>query len=175
MSGDSLRGRPKWKLLLTSRITYWNPRKQTFNVPPPIQGYETPDYNENGDRSMTSVFVQGKFGLDNDLNKEKARTELIKNAPKITPKNTQGPVPFASQQRKKNVFTSQPNSKKYAQYAKNIEDTETQINRYDDDIWAKAEAERQQQNRQMVQQNVPAPKTNDKGPVKNNDFEKENI
>jgi hypothetical protein len=165
VSGDSLRGRPKWKLFLTSRITSWRPRKQTFNVPPPIQGYETPDYNENGDRSMTSVFVQGKFGLDNDLNKEKARTEFIKNAPKITPKNTQGPVPFASQQRKKNVFTSQPNSKKYAQYAKNIEDTETQINRFDDDIWAKAEAEKQQQHDTMLQNSAAKPQQAQSGPV----------
>jgi hypothetical protein len=80
-------------------------------------------------------------------------------------------VPYASQQRKKNVFTSQPNSKKYAQYAKNITDTENEINRFDDDIWAKAEAEKEQQNNIMLQNSVKQPQQAQQGPIstKNND------
>ena len=170
ISGDTLRGEPKWKTFRLDRITSWKPRRQTFNMPPPMQGYETEDYNQNGDRSMAKVYLQAKFDFDSSLGAEKAKTEFVKTAPKISSKNAQGPVPYASQQRKKNVFTSQPNSQKYAQYAKNIKDTESEINRFDDDIWAKAEAEKQQQDNAMLQNNAMKPKQSQQGPinVKNN-------
>ena len=79
-------------------------------------------------------------------------------------------IPNASQQWKRNVFTSQPNSKKYAQWAKNIEDTDTQFNRFDDDVWSKAEAEKEQQDNEMLQKNVKKPQQSQQGPinVKNN-------
>jgi hypothetical protein len=170
MSGDTLRGEPHWKTFRLDRITSWKPRKQTFNIPPPMQGYRTEDYNDNGDGSMATVYLQAKFDNKGSLGVEKAKTELIKNAPKISAKNTQGPIPFASQQRKKNVFTSQPNSEKYAKYAKNIKDTESELNRFDNDIWSKAEAERQQQNNTMLQNSAKQPKQIQSGPigVKNN-------
>lgn len=178
VEGDTLRGRPKWKTFRLDRITSWRPRKQTFNMPPPMQGYDTEDYNQIGDRSMSNVFLQARFdNLDNSLGQEKAKTEFIKGAPKISSKNQQGPVPFASQQRKKNVFTSQPNSQKYAQYAKNIRDTEKELNRFDDDIWAKAEAEKNQQDNAMLQNSARQPKQAQQGPIstknniKNNDEE----
>lgn len=176
ISGATLRGEPKWKTFLLSRILSWNARKQTFNMPPPMQGYDTADYNEDGDGSMSQVYVQAKFnGLDDTLSFVRAQRDFVKNAPKISNKNSQGPVPYASQQRKKNVFTSQPNSKKYAQYAKNITDTENDLNRLDDDIWAKAEAEKEQQNNIMLQNSVKQPSQNQQGPIstKNND-KKEN-
>ena len=170
IQGDTLRGEPKWKTFRLDRITSWKPRKQTFNMPPPMQGYETEEYNENGDRTMARVYIQAKFdNLKDTLSRTKAKTEFIKSAPKISSKNTQGPIPNASQQWKKNVFTSQPNSEKYAQYAKNIKDTENEIDRFNDDVWAKAEAERQQQDT-MLQNSVKQPQQSQMGPidVKNN-------
>jgi len=171
ISGDTLRGEPKWKLFLLKRITSWHPRKQTFNIPPPMQGYDAPDYNRNGDGTMSKVILQAKFeGIDDTLGAVRAKKEFVKGAPKIASKNTQGPIPNASQQWRKNVFTSQPNSKKYAQWAKNVEDTDTQFNRFDDDIWTKAEAEKQQQDNAMLQNNAMKPKQSQQGPinVKNN-------
>ena len=140
-------------------------------MPPPMQGYKTEDYNENGDRTMARVYIQAKFdNLNDTLSAAKAKTDYLKSAPKISSKNSQGPVPNASQQWKKNVYTSQPNSKKYAQYAKNINDTENEINRFDDNIWDKAEAERQQQQNTMLQNSVKQPQQSQQGPidVKNN-------
>jgi hypothetical protein len=171
IEGDTLRGEPKWKTFRLDRITSWNPRKQTFNIPPPMQGYNSPDYNSNGDGSMTKIFIQAKFdGIDDSLGAERAKAQFLQNAPKLSMKNTQGPIPNASQQRKRNVFTSQPNSKKYAQWAKNIDSTDTQFNRFDDDIWAKAEAEREQQQNTMLQNSVKKPQQSQQGPIdaKNN-------
>ena len=170
MQGDSYRGQPHWKTFRLDRITSWKPRKQTFNIPPPMQGYETQDYNENGDGSMSVVYVQAHFNNNGltDLSNEKKKTEFIKNAPKIIGKNNSGPIPFASQQRKKNVFTSQPNSKRYAQYAKNISDTENEIDRFDNDIWAKAEAEKNKQNDSIMKNSAPKPKQMKQGPIDNN-------
>lgn len=167
MQGDTLRGEPGWKTFRLDRIVSWKPRKQTFNSPPPMQGYNVPDYNDSGDGSMSTVYVQAQFGFnpEDTLSFVKAQRDFVKNAPKIDSKNTQGPIPFATQQRKKNVFTSQPNSKKYAQYAKNIADTENEIDRFDDDIWAKAEAEKQQQNNSMLQQSVKKPTPSQQGPI----------
>ena len=76
ISGDTLRGEPKWKTFRLDRITSWKPRRQTFNMPPPMQGYETEDYNQNGDRSMAKVYLQAKFDFDSSLGAEKAKTEL---------------------------------------------------------------------------------------------------
>ena len=177
ISGDTLRGEPKWKLFLLKRITSWHPRKQTFNIPPPMQGYNAPDYNRDGDGTMSKVILQAKFeGIDDTLGAARAQKEFVKGAPKIASKNTQGPIPNASQQWKRNVFTSQPNSKKYAQWAKNVEDTDTQFNRFDDDIWAKAEAEKQQQNNTMLQNSAMKPKQSKQGPIapgKNNKEDKD--
>ena len=167
MKGDTLRGEPGWKTFRLDRIVSWKPRKQTFNMPPPMQGYETYDYNSNGDGSMSTVDVQAQFGYnpEDTLSFVRAQRDFIKNAPKIDSKNTQGPIPIATQQRKKNVFTSQPNSKKYSQFAKNIEDTENEFNRFDDDIWAKAEAEKQQQDNSKMQQSVKKPSQMQQGPI----------
>jgi len=174
VEGDTLRGEPKWKLFLLNRVTSWRPRKQTFNMPPREQGYDiAPEYNSEGDGTLAKVLFQANFdNLDDTLSFVKAQRDFVKNAPKINAKNSQGPVPYANQQRKKNVFTSQPNSQKYAQYAKNIKDTENEFNRFDDDIWAKAEAEKQAQDNVMLQNSVKHPQQSQQGPIntKNNDI-----
>ena len=178
VDGDTLRGEPKWKTFRLDRIISWRPRKQTFNAPPPMQGYNVPDYNDLGDGSMSKVIMLAKFdNIDNDtLKREREITRYIKNAPKIASKNAQGPIPFASQQRKKNVYTSQPNSRKYAQWAKNIDNTANEFNRFDDDIWANAEAEKERQDSDMMQSGIRTPKQSKQGPVgtKNGLNDKEN-
>lgn len=73
---------------------------------------------------------------------------------------------MAHQQYKKNVYTSQPNSKKYDTYRKNIENTKNDINRFDNDIWAKAEAEAQQQNK--IQNSAMKPEQSKQGPINTN-------
>jgi len=166
IAGDTLRGEPKWKTFLISRVLSWHPRKQTFHIPPPMQGYNTQNYNDLGDGSMSKVILLAKFdGLDNTLGQEKAKTKTISNAPKLASKNTQGPIPTASQQWKRNVFTSQPNSKKYAQIAKNINDTSNETDRFNNDIWAKAEAEKEEQNNAMLQNSAEKPTQNIQGPL----------
>lgn len=173
ISGDSLRGKPQWKFFRVDRIIGWRPRKQTFNTPPPMHGYPfAPNYNENGDRSMSVIYAQAKFDnkAETSLDTIRKQTEYIKNAPKIT--TTNGPVPYASQQRKKNVFTSQPNSTKYAQYAKNIKDTNN-FNRFDDEVWSKAENEKRQQDIDRMNASVNMPKTTKSGPIVNNKKEDE--
>lgn len=166
ISGDSLRGKPKWKFFRLDRIVSWKPRKQTFNSPPPMHGYvNAEDYNENGDRSMSSVIAQVRFNdmsAETSLDSIRNQTNFLKTAPKVS----SGPVPFASQQRKKNVYTSQPNSKRYQQYAKNIDDTANEIDRFNDDIWAKADAERRAQDNAKIASTVDKPKAIKGGPVK---------
>ena len=103
------------------------------------------------------------------------RTQDIQNAPKIASKNKLGPIPYASQQRKKNVFTSQPNSQKYQMYQKNIADTENDFDRFSDDIWAKAEAEKQQQDADMMMNSVPMPDKKKQGPLVNKEKEENEL
>ena len=147
VSGDTLRGKPKWKYFRLDRIQSWKPRKQTFNVPPPMQGFNAPDYNPNGDGSMSVVYKQVQFGdvTHDSLAAARAQRQYVAMAPKLSNADMQGPIPFASQQRKKNIYTSQPNSNKYAMYRKNVQDTQSEIDRMNDDIWARAEAEKNAQ------------------------------
>lgn len=157
LNGNSRRGAPNWKFFRLDRITSWKPMPNKHFFSPPNDSYG--EYNTSGDRSMGTFVGNAQFAdMDNPLAKARAERQQMVNAPKISTKNANGPIP-AVQQTKKNVFTSQPNSKKYAQYAKNIKDTENDLNRFDDDIWAKAEAERDAQNI------VPQPQANTNGPI----------
>ena len=174
VNGDSLRGEPGWKFFLLKRITSWHPRRQTFNIPPPMQGYNAPQYNDKGDGSMSKIYVQAQFdNITDTLSAQRQKIQDLKNAPKMSVNATNGPVLNASQQWKKNVFTSQPNSQKYAQYAKNIKDTENDINRFDNDIWTKAEAEKNQQNDTMLQNSVKKPQPMQQGPIAQNKNKKD--
>lgn len=176
VSGDSLRGEPRWKIFRLDRITSWRPRKQTFEIPPKEQGYDAPEYNRNGDRALCKVILQAKFDEPlTSVDLIRKQRQNAQAAPKISTNNTKGPIPNVTQQWKKNVFTSQPNSKKYAQYAKNIKDTQSDFNRFDDDVWAKAEAEKNKQDDAMMQSSVQQPQQAQQGPItpdKNNDKDK---
>lgn len=154
VGGGSRRGAPNWKFFLLDRITSWRPMKKKKFLTPPDTSYG--EYNAKGDRSMGEFIDNSKFGDDlSPLEKERLRTAQIGNAPKISAKNTSGPI-AANQQMKKNIYTSQPNSKRYAMYRKNVADTKDEIDRFSDDVWDKAEAEKNLQN------SVPKPQPNDR-------------
>ena len=123
-NGNSRRGAPKWKYFRLDRITSWKPLNKTFEAPPDDL------YNYTGDRSMGVFVDNSKFNFNTKGDIDVKREKNAVNAPKISTTNVQGPI-GAAQQWKKNVFTSQPNSKKYAEYAKNIE----QSGKKDDDYW----------------------------------------
>ena len=141
VSGPSESGKPTgWKFFRTDSISKWTPMRNKHFSEPPDDSYGV--YNRTGDKSM-SLFVRNSQFSDDEspLERERRRGREMLNAPKMSTKNTSGPI-NATQQWKKNVFTSQPNSARYAQYAKNIKDTEDDLDRFDDDIWTKAESER---------------------------------
>lgn len=62
--GDTFRGKPKWKMFRLDRIQSWQPTEQHFNASPKERGWQAEYYNEEGDRSMTTVFNQVKFDYD---------------------------------------------------------------------------------------------------------------
>ena len=115
--GNSRRGAPKWKYFRLDRITNWTPYKtKTFNRPPDDL------YNRVGDKSMQTFIDNAKF-VDDDtpLSRVKNDWETIKNGPKLSAKNTEGPI-NAPQQRKKNVFNRQHFGDKHVSIAKNVTD-----------------------------------------------------
>jgi hypothetical protein len=149
-NGNSRRGAPKWKFFRLDRITSWKPFRKQFTAPPDDL------YNYTGDRSMGSFIDNSKFDFNTQGDIDAARQGDKLTAPKVSVRNTQGPI-SAAQQIKKNVYTSQPNSKKYNQYAKNIDQTEKK----DDDYWKMFDL-------------ADAEKTlNQKGPVKTDSYEDE--
>ena len=163
VSGNSRRGAPKWKFFRLDRITSWNPMPNKHFNTPPNDAYG--EYNKVGDKTMGEFFDNAKFDdFSSPLDREKEK----RNAPKISTKNVQGPV-AADKQWKKNVYTSQPKSQKYAQYAKNIEDTSNEIDRFNDDVWAAAERERNLQNNNNNSQTRV--NQNQQGPISQNGYD----
>lgn len=131
INGNSRRGAPKWKLFRLDRITSWHPMKNKHVLTPPSSSYGL--YNKDGDRTMGMVMRNAKFDdIDSSpLSALRAKAMSTSTAPKISTKNMQGPV-AVSQQWKKNVFTSQPNSERYSKIAKNVMDTSDK----GEDYWA---------------------------------------
>lgn len=148
-NGNSRRGAPKWKYFLLDRITSWYPMKNKhfFDIPSDEYG----KYNLTGDRSMQSFWDNAKFDdMSDTLNQVRAKRKTSR--PKISTKNVQGPID-AAQQRVKNVFTSFPNSKKYKEYAKNVEKSAFTLDKWADFEKAEQEAEMQNQSAQPQQSN----------------------
>jgi hypothetical protein len=173
VSGNSRRGAPKWKFFRLDRITSWRPMKNKKFFAPPSDVYG--EYNRFGDRTMGEFIDNAKFGdMSDPLERARAERQNVAQTPKVSTKNTTGPI-TANQQWKRNVYSSQPNSQKYAQYARNIDDTANDFNRFDNDIWAQAEAEKQQQDNAAMQNSVMKPQQTQQGPIapdKNNDKDK---
>lgn len=162
VSGNSRRGAPKWKFFRLDRITSWRPMRQKKFFMPPDSIYG--EYNTMGDRSMSSFVDNAKFdNMDDPLMKARAARQSTTNAPKVSAKNAQGPI-TANQQWKRNVYTSQPNSSRYAQYAKNVDDSGSKNDNYWDD-YEKALQQVDMQNQ------VPKPQMPQTGPI-SNDYNK---
>ena len=115
INGNSRRGAPNWKFFRLDRITSWRPMvNKKFNSAPDLSYGE---YNKFGDKTMGTFIDNVKF---NDFESPLDRARAERNSqPKMSVKNTNGPI-NAAQQWKKNVFTSQPNSEKYKNYAANV-------------------------------------------------------
>lgn len=143
VNGNSRRGAPKWKFFRLDRIVSWRPMRNKKFFSPPNSSFG--EYNRFGDKTMGTFIDNAKFGdMDDPLERARAERQNVANAPKVSVKNAQGPI-MANQQWKRNVFTSQPNSKKYSSIAKNI-DREGEKN---DDYWADYEKAMQQANQQQ--------------------------
>lgn len=114
--GNSRTGSPDYVYCRLDRVVSWREMNKTFNAPPDGR------YNYNGDRTMGRFDGNADFQLPTQGDMDVARMKDIAAGPKVSTRNTQGPV-GAAQQWKKNVYTSQPNSKKYDMIRKNIENT----------------------------------------------------
>lgn len=156
VSGNSRRGAPKWKFFRLDRVTSWKPmpNKKFYSEPPSEYG----QYNRTGDRTMGTFTDNAKFGdMSDPLERARAERQNMVNLPKISTKNMQGPI-NATQQWKKNVFTSQPNSKKYTQFAKNVDQTQNKGT----DYWADYDKAMQQ-----ALNTAPRPDERESGPIDN--------
>ena len=162
VNGNSRRGAPKWKYFRLDRIKSWDGMKNKHFFMPPDDSYG--EYNRIGDRSMSHFIDNAKF--DDDMEDPLVIARLNRqgaiNAPKVSTKNVQGPI-SASQQWKKNVFTSQPNSKKYQDIAKEVEKSS-----YTTDKWADYEKALQQAN---MQNQAPKPTSTESGPIDDYDMD----
>ena len=154
-NGNSRRGAPKWKFFRLDRITSWRPmRNMRFNAPPDDSFGE---YNRTGDRTMGTFYGNAKFDdLTDPLDRLKADSLNQSSLPKISTKNTQGPIK-ATQQWKKNVFTSQPNSEKYKKFAQNVANSSNKSQ----DYWDEYDKALQQANQ------APQPPKPNGGPIDN--------
>lgn len=155
--GGSRRGVPKWKFFRLDRITSWQPFKNK-------KFYEAPNgYNPNGDRTMGTFIDNAKFdNFISPLEREKMRYQNdVKVGQQKT--NQQGPIqqPRITQQWKKNVYTSQPNSKKYGMIRKNVDATPKK----DDDFWKLFDLNDAEQT--MTQ--------NQQGPINNNSYDSDEV
>jgi hypothetical protein len=80
--GDSMRGEPKWKLFRLDRILSWKDTGNVFTEPPKedgwrdIDGKTAPDFNTNGDNTMSVVYQVAHF---EPLTPEQKREILSKN------------------------------------------------------------------------------------------------
>ena len=121
--GGSRRGAPKWKFFRLDRIVSWIPmkNKKFFEAPPSSFG----EYNLTGDKTMGTFYDNAK--LDNFISPLDRQRMQFQNDVKVGQQQnaTKGPVgqPRVTQQWKKNVYTSQPNSRKYDMIRQNIENT----------------------------------------------------
>ena len=105
------------------RIVGWKEMKKSFTIP-------APGYNPN-DKGMSNIIATAEFAEMDDTKLIRQKTQDILNSPKVRnkysqdymqnqEKNQPGAIPFANQQKKVNVMTSQPNSQRYKQMSNNV-------------------------------------------------------
>lgn len=161
INGNSRKGAPNWKYFRLDRIESWRPmrKKRFFTAPDSRFG----EYNRFGDRSMSMFIDNAKVDDTNDpLAAARVARKSALSAPKVSTKNAQGPI-AANQQWKRNVFTSQPNSKKYGDIAKEVEKSS-----YDSNKWDDYEKALQQMN---MQNQSSAPTSYESGPIDDYDID----
>ena len=149
--GNSRTGAPDYVFCRLDRVVSWREMDKTFKAPPDDR------FNYNGDATMGRFDDNAKFNFNTQGDLELGRLQNTANGPKVSVKNAHGPV-GAAQQWKRNVYTSQPNSKKYDMIRKNIEATPQK----NDDFWKLFDLNDAEN--VMTQQNP-------KGPVKDDDFD----
>lgn len=76
--GDTLRGKPKWKLFRLDRVESWMPTNNHFNQQPRDRQWNAQLYNQNGDLSMSVIYNQVKFDSDNNDNDDVFKTDFEK-------------------------------------------------------------------------------------------------
>lgn len=69
--GDTSTKVPSWKLFLISGIKEWKETGKRFYNPPEKYNKSVPEYNEDGDRSMSVVYLNAKFYGKNEVEDEK--------------------------------------------------------------------------------------------------------
>lgn len=148
--GNSRTGAPDYVFCRLDRVVSWREMNKTFAAPPDGR------YNYNGDMTMSRMDANADFDFSTQGDLDVARLKNAVNGPKVATKNAQGPI-AASQQRKKNVYTSQPNSKKYDMIRQNIDNTEKK----GEDFWKLFDLN--------DAENVMT--QNQKGPVNNEDYD----
>lgn len=179
--GASLRGIPKWKLFRIDRITKWRPLKNSkFDLQPRDQGFDAPAYNETGDNSLVSVIDQIKFdNNDNglyqpELDKLRKQTNQLvnhSNALDLSKLETmpRGPI----RQKKNNIYTSRPNSKKYAEYRRNVDQTQRDAEHMQT-YWGDYDKANQIRNQQNMLNHEDDDMSNIPGPIKEPDDNNDN-
>ena len=158
--GDTYRGKPSWKTLDIRKIdngSWQTLKNKHFLSEPKDRFLSAPEYIKTH-KYASSIIAMVDFDDQSDENGlYQPSLDLIRKTTQAIRKNelpsmdlskldvtTRGPI----KQKKNNIYTSRPNSKKYAQYVKNVSDTERNAddmrnywNEYD-----KAEQERQMAN-----------------------------
>lgn len=84
--GDTKRGVPKWKLFRLDRITSWEPTGEKFELEPKARGWAAEAYNNNGDNSMSNVYLTVDLGEDKpltDYERLKAKTRQLQNGKRL--------------------------------------------------------------------------------------------
>ena len=148
--GNSRTGSPDYVFCRLDRVVSWKEMDKRFAAPPDDR------YNYYGDRSMSRMDANADFNFDTQGDLDVAKMQNAANAPKVSVKNVKGPV-GAAQQWKRNVYTSQPNSKKYDMIRRNIDNTEKK----GEDFWKLFDLN--------DAENVMT--QNQKGPVNNEDYD----
>lgn len=84
--GSTRRGVPKWKMFRLDRISSWRPTGENFELEPKARGWAAQAYNNNGDNSMSEVYmtVDLKDGSQmSDYERLKAKTRQLQNSKRL--------------------------------------------------------------------------------------------
>lgn len=142
--GDTLRGKPKWKLFRLDRVMSWQPTEQFFNAPPNESGWSSERYNINGDGSMATVMsqvhfddnIEKEYSPNDNLYKTRLNTDKIQRSNPINIKQMAEPkvndyVPNVNKQQNQTVPNNEPiiNTDNV-----DVEEPQTNPNKFNDDF-----------------------------------------